>query len=348
MADFLAHLSDGNVLKINIIRSWMRTVLIGQFSEEVALCFEGVGGSGKSVFAKFLTRLFQLESGEQNPVAEMDLARLPGRFETAKMIGARLVIFSDVGLRRGLSCEHSSILKRLISHESIPMEWKNSKLAQVQVQAFYMFHSDYRWVDDDMLSDLAGRLLWFDVGKAARVPDPFLLDKLSQNTQGFFNWCLKTPKSIQRLSGSVEAINRESGSLREDLMTTWILETFFPKEDSEILLGANKNAPAGAFLSFTEFCEKNGAEPCTFSVFAARLIDAVRSLGVNITKKRRNTGMIIVGLSWMSPEAVPFPRGFNSIITALRSEDPFLGWIENNPALDVKAIVSEMREKDKR
>lgn len=280
-ADFLTHLSDSNVLKINLIRSWVRSVLLGVFSEEVALCLEGVGGSGKTVFAKFLSNLFQtdvqdasqegLDVTGQNVVAEMDLSRITGRFETAKMLGARFVIFSDVGLRRGLNREQGSLLKRAISHESIPMEWKNSKLIQIVVAAFYMFHSNFRWVDDEMSSGLNRRLLWFDVGKAVKVQDPQLLEKLMSNAPGFFNWCLYTPESIQRLASSVEAINRDSGSMREDLMTMWVVENFFPKEDSSILVGASKNRPDGAYKSYLEYCETSGDEPCACNVFIYRI-----------------------------------------------------------------------------
>tara|TARA_R100001079_G_scaffold23988_1_gene12053 strand:- start:42389 stop:45112 length:2724 start_codon:yes stop_codon:yes gene_type:complete len=114
---WLYEVQDGNKTIVEVLRAWLRACLVGAYDIQRFLEVVGPGKTGKSTFASLCTALVGLE----NTVAT-DFENLRSRFESARFIDSRLILFNDVERFAG----DVSKFKAMTGGDPLRAEHKNS------------------------------------------------------------------------------------------------------------------------------------------------------------------------------------------------------------------------------
>lgn len=212
-------------------------------------------------------------------------------------------------------------------------------------QCKLLFHSNHRWLSEDLSSGFKRRLLYIEITRIARKQDPQLFDKLKENVDGLFHWAIHTPVHLRKLGDAVEAINSSMGSLEENFFREWVLTDLRPNPQNKEILGASKIRPDGLYLMYCQFCATYEQIRLSPQSFSKVLLDTLRSLGCNASKIKKRKGYFILGVMKYDENETnhfEFTRQSNKLINKLNEFDPLKGWIEENLELGVKDVLTRI------
>ena len=88
--DFLLDLSGENLVKINLFRSFLYMVFTNKTDLEIAFCFYGAAGMGKSTLLEFIQKISYGNS------VSMDFITWSSSFGKFVPIGASIILFDDI------------------------------------------------------------------------------------------------------------------------------------------------------------------------------------------------------------------------------------------------------------
>lgn len=289
---FLIGLTDGDRLKLNVLRAYLRLLFTHDSSEQFFLYLWGPGATGKSTFVQLLEYIIG------DAACALDILRLTNRFEMKVVQDKLLITLPDIPLK--VNDAQCSMIKKLVTGDKIVIEIKNGSIYVLSIVALLLVTSNTRWCVQDRTSGFRRRVLYVLTPKAAVQRDPFLLNKLKVDASGLINWALDMPAERARIGQSVEAINELSGGgVDSSGVMEWLFAMVLYNPASEMPLGAKKiPMPGGLYESYVIFAESNGIEPASYCSFGDLLEDSVRSLGYSdIVTKRRTQGRVVVGVS---------------------------------------------------
>ena len=351
MAKFLYQLVDGHAGRINIIRSWIRSVLLLDRGQQYALALIGSASTGKTLFASLMKELLcgfdsrPKDDPRRQGAGDITFERMLNRFEISRLTHSRLLTVPEPPPSK-LTGQQTSVLKILIGMEPYISEEKFKAAHSFTPRFKILFHANAMWGSVDDNAGYLRRFLIVDCPRAPKRKDPDLSTKLRASLSGLAVWALNTPAHIRNLGTSVIEINNAISSDNQIMLFVWIQECLAESPGNVMKLGAkDRGEPGTLWNSYVEFMDTNEQEICEPFRFGRMLKDALGYLGIKTELKRQRYGMALTNIAWGSmPRKEEIP---GSIVHSLQHCDPFLGNIEGYPLFglqDVGEIVAHWEE----
>jgi phage/plasmid-associated DNA primase len=289
---------------VAMFRAFARSILTGERCKAF-LEITGPSNTGKSVLASLLTALV----GAGN-VASMTLQRLEDRaqrFETLKLRGARLAMFSECQDYSG----QLQMLKAITGGDLIPAEVKGGKHLNFHYTGGVVLVGNGPVRASDPTGAVITRRRTLYVGAVVAARDERRLiepdgnggwaGELAAELPGFVNWALSmAPADATRaLSRDTPSLNRAEAELyallETDHLAQWADMRLVWDPASRLQVGtADANSSQFLFPSYLKFIEQqgpNGGKPLALRTFKAKLVDLLRDTGgLPLPAGRTNAG----------------------------------------------------------
>ncbi len=300
---------DGDEETMEFLRAWLNAVLVGRPDLQKFLHLLGPGGTGKGTFIRLATKLV----GERNRTIT-DLRNLEtNRFETASLYEKRLVAITDSANYRG----DVSVFKSLTGQDPIRLERKHQQQSGTFTYAgMVILASNEGLMAADLTSGIERRRLTVEFNHVASADERADWDAqggeaavLHREIPGLVNWLLELSREevtnrIMRPPRRAELANLDALRFANPL-ADWILERTVPCQGVEFHVGDKQTLPGGGLLNddkwlypnYLDWCRRNARrETVSLVRFTRLIIDVGRMLKVDLVKKRRNDGTVIIGL----------------------------------------------------
>lgn len=336
--NFLLDLTDGDRLKSNILRYFLRLIFTQDNREQIGLYIWGPGATGKSTLVRWLEYIL----GEA--CCALDLLRLNHRFEMRVLQDKSLVVIPDIP--PAINNAQCSVLRRVISGDQVTCEIKNGPIYSIEPNGLIIITANSLWNAQDYTSGFRRRFIYLLTPRVAarRVPD--LLEKLREESSGLVNWALSAPVEWGPIGQCVDEINGGwEGGVDTCGINGWLSDRVRTQPGNELPLGAKKiPTPGSIYESYVDHAEINGVEPISFYSFGDVLLDAVRSRGHrNVEIKRMNYGRVVKGLTLDREKGRPLNRGTKSDgVRRLQKEDPWGGFSEDLAEWKARGLADQL------
>ena len=292
---------------VAVFRGFARTLLTGE-RVKAFLEITGPGDTGKSALANLLTALV----GKENTAA-CTLERIENRelrFETAKLRGRRLAMFSECQSYNG----PLEILKQLTGGDSIAAELKNGRHLDFLFEGGVCLVGNGPIRASDPTGAVMNRRRSLPVSKVVATADQRPLiepdgaggwtGELAAELPGFVNWCLAMPAAEARaaLARDVCSLARAEAELEAllatDFLAEWADQSLIwdpARRGKDALRVGTAQDPAEcfAFASYLRFMERQGGNvrPVALRTFKTKFVDLLRdTLGLPMPKGGTNAG----------------------------------------------------------
>jgi putative DNA primase/helicase len=334
---WLKQTQDGDWGRVQVLRAWLRAVLLGCSDIQKFVEIVGPGKSGKSTYANLAHALVGDENATISSLEHLE----KNRFETANLYKKKLLLFNDVE-RYGGSV---SVLKALTGGDLLRNEQKFQTDAQKPFKfgGLVMITANEPIQTTDPTSGLARRRLTIPFNnpfKGTAAQQHVLIDmdgkgnaygKFAPLLPGLVNWVLdlshvemkellmETAKKVAFYVGyQTEQV------LKSNQLLDWMHHSVVFEFNVASAVGFAKPAPQGSsgvyvnhdkwlYASYCEFCRYSNANILGRSRFESLLMDVcVHQLGLNVYRLRNSRGMRVVNLMVRSND--PRMKEYPSIV----------------------------------
>lgn len=331
--NFLLSITNHNLITLQVIRSFIKCLLLCDNKYQVGIYLYGPGGTGKSTFEKILTSLV----GNTNTTV-LNLQDLNKQFTISKIIDKNLVLFSDVQYYTG----DPSKLRLLISGDLINAERKYSDSVDIQPNALVLLSSNMLWSPKDPSTGLQRRIIYIPVTNVPTEIDRNLFNynlitneysgKLADSLPGLVNWALANPDSNLSLLNNAVTTNcliDPSAISEANPLVDWIQSSLTYCEGSQVPVGSRDSNPTTSLYSnFLVFCSEYGYKPLSLNNFSIVLVQQLNILlNKSIQRKKTKKYNIITNIV-LNPE-----RNLNYINRVNNSQnvyEEFKGFVDSN------------------
>ncbi|MBK5965229.1 hypothetical protein CCR95_14310 [Thiocystis minor] len=297
---------------VQLLRAFMRALIVGGAYLQRFLHLIGPGGSGKSTFIRLVTALI----GEGNTVAT-DLKELEqNRFESASLYQRRLAVISDSDKYGG----SINKLKAITGQDPLRLERKHvQQTGSFTFDGLVFLASNEALVTTDYTSGLERRRVTvnFDHRFTEEEKTAFRAAgdeaALQAELPGLANWLLDmtTEDMEHRIKyPPVKTIEANDEAMRAgNPASDWLMECCIPESGAWTQVGIkvegrNPNngtityddADTKLYPSYLTWCRRNGRESLSLRRFRSVVLDMARTLGVAVIESRRSPGQGIQGL----------------------------------------------------
>ena len=227
---WLKHAQDDNWGRVQVLRAWLRAVLLSHSEIQKFVEIVGPGKSGKSTYANLAHALV----GDENAMISSLEHLEKNRFETANLYKKKLLLFNDVE-RYGGSV---SVLKAVTGRDLIRKERKFQAGSQkpFKFNGLVIITANEPIQTTDPTSGLARRRLTipFDRPFTGNSAEQRVLIDMDDNGHPFGDFASLLPGLVNWVLDMTEA------EMREYLMETTKKVAFFAKHHSEQILKSNQ------------------------------------------------------------------------------------------------------------
>jgi len=273
---------------VAVVRAFMRSLLTGE-QHKCFLEIVGTSNTGKTVLANLLTAVV----GYGN-CAAMTLQRLEDRaqrFETLKLRGKRLAVFSECQDYSG----QLQTLKALTGGDSIGAEVKGGRHVDFTFDGGIVLVGNGPIRASDPTGAVINRRRSLHLNKVVSASDQRTLiepdgingwrGELAGELPGLVNWALAMTASDARqaLARSVNSLARAEAELRtlldSDLLAEWADGSLIWEQRTRLQVGnPDSNAEEFLFPSYLRFVARQGpnSRPLSLRTFKAKLVDLLR------------------------------------------------------------------------
>jgi len=318
---WLKQTQDGEWGRVQVLRAWLRAVLLGCSDIQKFVEIVGPGKSGKSTYANLAHALVGDENATISSLEHLE----KNRFETSNLYKKKLLLFNDVE-RYGGSV---SVLKALTGGDLIRNEQKFQAEAQKPFKfgGLVMITANEPIQTTDPTSGLARRRLTIPFNNPFRgtaAQQHVLIDmdgkgnaygRFAPLLPGLVNWVLdlshedmkellmETAKTVPFYIGyQTEQV------LKSNQLLDWMHHSVVFEFNVASAVGFAKPTPQGSsgvyvnhdkwlYASYCEFCRYSNTNILGRSRFESLLMDAcVHQLGLNVYRLKNSRGMRIVNL----------------------------------------------------
>ena len=334
---WLKQTQDGDWGRVQVLRAWLRAVLLGCSDIQKFVEIVGPGKSGKSTYANLAHALVGDENATISSLEHLE----KNRFETSNLYKKKLLLFNDVE-RYGGSV---SVLKALTGGDLIRNEQKFQTDAQKPFKfgGLVMITANEPIQTTDPTSGLARRRLTIPFNnpfKGTAAQQHVLIDmdgkgnaygKFAPLLPGLVNWVLdlshvemkellmETAKTVPFYIGyQTEQV------LKSNQLLDWMHHSVVFEFNVASAVGFAKPAPQGSsgvyvnhdkwlYASYCEFCKYSNTNILGRSRFESLLMDAcVHQLGLNVYRLKNSRGMRVVNVMVRSND--PRMKEYPSIV----------------------------------
>ena len=334
---WLKQTQDGDWGRVQVLRAWLRAVLLGCSDIQKFVEIVGPGKSGKSTYANLAHALVGDENATISSLEHLE----KNRFETSNLYKKKLLLFNDVE-RYGGSV---SVLKALTGGDLIRNEQKFQTDAQKPFKfgGLVMITANEPIQTTDPTSGLARRRLTIPFNnpfKGTAAQQHVLIDmdgkgnaygRFAPLLPGLVNWVLdlshvemkellmETAKTVPFYIGyQTEQV------LKSNQLLDWMHHSVVFEFNVASAVGFAKPAPQGSsgvyvnhdkwlYASYCEFCKYSNTNILGRSRFESLLMDAcVHQLGLNVYRLKNSRGMRVVNVMVRSND--PRMKEYPSIV----------------------------------
>ena len=319
---WLKYVQDGNWDRVQVLRAWLRAVLLSNSDIQKFVEIVGPGKSGKSTYSNLAHALV----GDDNAMISSLEHLEKNRFETANLYKKKLLLFNDVE-RYGGSV---SVLKAITGRDLIRNERKfqSGSLKPFKFNGLVMITANEPIQTTDPTSGLARRRLTipFDrpfTGSSAEQRTLIDMDDrgnplgdFASLLPGLVNWVLDMPESEMReyLMETNKKVDFFAKHHREQILKSnqimdWMEHCLVFDPGASAPVGLAKSAPSGSshiymahdkwlYASYCEFSRASNSNILGRSRFETLLMDVcVHQLALNIYKMKDRRGMRVVNIA---------------------------------------------------
>jgi phage/plasmid-associated DNA primase len=343
---WLKQTQDGDWGRVQVLRAWLRAVLLGCSDIQKFVEIVGPGKSGKSTYANLAHALVGDENATISSLEHLE----KNRFETSNLYKKKLLLFNDVE-RYGGSV---SVLKALTGGDLIRNEQKFQTDAQKPFKfgGLVMITANEPIQTTDPTSGLARRRLTIPFNnpfKGTAAQQHVLIDmdgkgnaygKFAPLLPGLVNWVLdlshvemkemlmETAKTVPFYVGyQTEQV------LKSNQLLDWMHHSVVFEFNVASAIGFAKPTPQGSsgvyvnhdkwlYASYCEFCKYSNTNILGRSRFESLLMDAcVHQLGLNVYRLKNSRGMRVVNLMVRSND--PRMKEYPSIVELGLNKDKY-------------------------
>jgi putative DNA primase/helicase len=334
---WLKQTQDGDWGRVQVLRAWLRAVLLGCSDIQKFVEIVGPGKSGKSTYANLAHALVGDDNATISSLEHLE----KNRFETSNLYKKKLLLFNDVE-RYGGSV---SVLKALTGGDLIRNEQKFQTDAQKPFKfgGLVIITANEPIQTTDPTSGLARRRLTIPFNnpfKGTAAQQHVLIDmdgkgnaygKFASLLPGLVNWVLdlshvemkellmETAKKVAFYVGyQTEQV------LKSNQLLDWMHHSVVFEFNVASAVGFAKPAPQGSsgvyvnhdkwlYASYCEFCKYSNTNILGRSRFESLLMDVcVHQLGLNVYRLRNSRGMRVVNIMVRSND--PRMKEYPSIV----------------------------------
>ncbi len=300
--EWLHYIQSNDHHRVQLLRAWMRAVLVGNTGIQKFLEIIGPGGSGKTSFTSLCHALVGWDGAAVSSLERIE----KNRFEMAKLFNKRLCLFNDVS-RYGSTVDS---LKQLTGADIVNNEHKyKQEETNFRFTGLVMVTANEQVQMQDPTSGLARRRITipFDVVFNGPVDQMCTLiqcspgrieGKFAPDLPGLVNWLLKMPE--QEMREYLLATNKKVEYMRTfnikqmkcaNPIAAWMDDCVIFDPGVKTYVGSGKPAPKDAdrkyasahhrlYASYLEFCNDNN-----YGQFRRdRFVDAVNDIFKNQLK----------------------------------------------------------------
>ena len=304
----------GDDQRVQLIRAWMRAVLVSATDIQKFVEVVGPGKTGKSSWLKMCNALV----GHEN-AAVSDLQRLEkNRFGLSGIAGKKLLLFNDVE-RYGGDVKN---LKAITGGDEVLAEHKYGGQVKFYFEGLVMISANEQIATTDATSGLARRRLTIPFDRVYRGNGHTPLIDLSKNggtpsgklapeLPGIVNWLLQMPKEemykyLLETKSMVDYF-RESNTrqlIRTNPIIDWLHHSCIFEPGVACMIGDAqpqkdgntyyKGADKKLYANYCEFCRNNNVGAQSRSRFENNLMDILNhQLNLNVYSNKKRTRSLI-------------------------------------------------------
>jgi phage/plasmid-associated DNA primase len=303
--EFIKRLTGGHEDRINLLRSWMHTVLTMNKKAQVFLYLYGPAGAGKTMFANYLAALIGRERVIYTSLKNLNT----DRFETYNLRFKALINITDAERYEA----DVPILKQIVGSDPINA---NAKYVQGSIEikriGNLMIVSNHPFKSKDNSAALMRRLIpfkvtAFDKYKSDGVPlleptDGGFIGPGLHELPGILNWVLSfTEQESLKILSNVE---KYVSSLKDVIiqaknninpLSSWVEEHLRYQSGSHILFGLKGAKTDTLYGHYSEFCIREGITILTPRRFREDLENYLLSKKefYHVITKRTNLGLAL-------------------------------------------------------
>jgi phage/plasmid-associated DNA primase len=319
---WLKFTQNGDWGRVQVLRAWLRAVLMGASNIQKFVEIVGPGKSGKSTYANLCNALV----GDENTTISTLEHLEKNRFETANLFKKKLLLFNDVE-RYGGSV---SILKALTGRDLLRNEHKYQvgKQKPFKFDGLCMITANEPIQTTDPTSGLARRRLTIPFNNPFRgsSKEQKTLIDMDDNGNAFGEFAPLLPGLVNWLLDMTEDQMREflmetnkhvkffadytiDQQLKSNPVKDWMHHCLIFELNTSVQIGFKKFAPQGSsthyakinewlYASYCEFCLNSNNNIMSRSRFESLLMDIFNhQLHLNIYAKRNTKGLRIFNIA---------------------------------------------------
>jgi phage/plasmid-associated DNA primase len=319
---WLKHAQNGSWGRVQVLRAWLRAVLLSHSDIQKFVEIVGPGKSGKSTYANLANALV----GDDNAMISSLEHLEKNRFETANLYKKKLLLFNDVE-RYGGSV---SVLKAITGRDLIRNERKFQAGSQkpFKFNGLVMITANEPIQTTDPTSGLARRRLTIPFDKpftGGSAEQKTLIDmddkgrpfgEFASLLPGLVNWVLDMKEAEMReyLMETTDKVPFFAKHHREQILKSnqimdWMQHCVVFDPGVSALIGLAKHAPGGTshiysnwdkwlYASYCEFSRASNGNILGRSRFESLLMDVcVHQLALNVYQFKDTRGMRVVNVA---------------------------------------------------
>lgn len=297
---FLTSIVNNNSNRLHVLRACLFLIFTNNLTYQVALYVYGPAGTGKSRIIDILIYLLGKEV-----VLSSSMSQIKSRFGVASIINKTLVIINDMNLYRGQEPQN---LKNLVAKDRMEAEEKFKKPFSFTPNCFLVLVSNTLWDIKNATTGLSRRMIYFPFDNVPKIKDLdlFTLEgngeatgKLVSHLNGFINWILTCPQEHLDLiyQGGAKVTELISpDSLYVNPLQVFVKECLIQDDEANTRIGNNESSHETLYGMYSAWCEVNSINKITYKSYSILLIDLLKQLGWNISKKKIATGFVVKGV----------------------------------------------------
>jgi len=278
--EFLQDVMAGDAERVELLQQWAGYLLANSMKRQKFLLIAGEGGNGKTVFTTILEKMV----GEDN-VSHVPLSMFGHQFALAATLGR--VLNSTTESSHTIDELAETMLKSYTSGDRMTFQRKYKEPVSARPTAKVMISTNQLPQFTDKSSGIWRRMLFvpFEKTYPPNMQNPNLVDELSAELGGIFNWAVEGLQKLDSANGFVgpsrcrEAIDQ----YRRDInpARAFLLDNYTSGFEYEGL-GCRE-----VYDSYVAYCHDNGHRPLNSSNFGK---EVKRTFPLVNTERRRCSG----------------------------------------------------------
>lgn len=253
-----------------VLREWLKLVLLGDNTQQIAVHLTGLPGCGKSKFAELLMSILGNES------TAIEIHHTSSTFGLGPVVGTKLVVIGDLPVD-GMTPKRSSNIRLLISGDPVRIDVKYMKSFNYVFKGNMLFHSNISLLSSSSTPEdqggLARRLLELPWNTIPPVQMSDLLERLEEDKLAIIWWALTSNLDKGFLPKCVHDLNHILPNEVRDDFTDFAVKRLKVNPNKSLNLGIKSVEKADTFWStYTDYCDEQEIEKCSGHVFSNLLL----------------------------------------------------------------------------